>query len=173
MYALEGPTGAEAVSALWEDLLTRMPNDVTAQVEAVGDVLNATTGELTGEWSHAAFTALTGTLTGGFAAPAGACIDWMTDTILDSHRVRGRTFVVPIGGEALQADGTLDPAAVTAFATAGGVAIAASAGNLIVWHRPRVASAGPPAVTARAGGVAPITACRVRDKVAVLRSRRD
>src|SRR5674476_946106 len=117
------------------------------------------------------------TRTGGdnYAAPVGMCVDWNTGVVMDLHRLRGRTFVVPCSGAQFDVDGSPLSTAVSGLQSAGDALIAAD-GNLMVWHRPRAAKAADgsrPAVTARAGGYANVTTAHVPDKAVVLRSRRD
>lgn len=175
-YGLNGTTLVPPLRALWGSLATAMPGDVSIKVISNGDTIEDTTGALTGSWSIADATGVVGTGTTGYAAPIGAVITWLTDTILDKHRVKGRTFVVPTVSEAFATDGTLvntTQASIKGFADA---YVLASAANSVVWHRPRAARAANgtiPARVARVGGHALISGSRVPDMAAVLRSRRD
>ena len=176
MYGLSGPALFPFVVALWGHLAVVMPPDVSIRVEPSGDTINDADGTLTGGWSIAPVTGVVGAAAGAYAAPAGACITWLTSDILDHHRVKGRTFVVPLGLANYEADGTLTSGTATGLATAGAEFVTGTAGNAVVWHRPRKARAATltlPARVARVGGHAIITGSRVADKVAVLRSRRD
>lgn len=153
-----------------------LPTDVDVQVENAGDAIEDTNGDLTGAWSTDSVLTIAGTNGDGYSAPVGAELVWLTSTILDGHRVKGRTFLVPIGSTSFGTDGALnatDQAAILAIAE---TFIAATVGNLVVWHRPRVAKAATayhPAVTARSGGHAPVLGTEVPNKAVVLRSRRD
>ena len=89
---------------------------------------------------------------------------WLTTTPATSRLVVGRTFLVPMGVQAYQSDGTIVDSSRTGLQTAANVLVAATTPTMVVWRRP-VGGAG--------GSVAPVTAARVSDKVAVLKSRRD
>ena len=152
------------------------PPDVTVAIEPQGDIIEDTTGVLTGSWVGLQTADMIGGNLGAYAAPVGAVVTWVTGTILDGHRVKGRSFLVPLGGAAFDDTGSLESGTLASIRNAGTTLIAAEAGNFVVWHRPRAAAAATPtrpAVTARAGGHAVVTACIVPDKACVLRSRRD
>ena len=155
---------------------TALPSDVHVQVENEGDVIEDTTGAVTDLWTCDSVLSVAGDNTDAYSAPSGIVVDWLTGTVLDGHRVRGRTFLVPAGGNFYGTDGTLSDGALALIAPAAAAFVTADTGNFVVWHRPRAAKAADgsrPAVTARAGGHAVVTASSVPDKAAVLRSRRD
>lgn len=175
-FGLNGPALHGIVRALWVSLSADMPDDVTIKVESAGDTINDTNGALVGNWSIADTPSFTGLASGSYAAPAGVVLTWLTADILDRKRVRGRTFVVPLAGTDYETNGTLAPGAIASLSSYAADYATNSAGNAVVWHRPIVARAATPTSPARAarvGGHAVITSSRVRDKVAVLRSRRD
>lgn len=95
-----------------------------------------------------------------FAANSGVLIEWLTGQFIAGHRLRGRTYLVPMVGF-FGADGTLD-------ATASGYLHGYAQDLLdvglvnVVWHRP---------VGGSGGSSAQITAPRVSDTACVLRSR--
>lgn len=160
--------------AFFLSLVTAIPEDVSIQVESAGDAIEDTTGDLTGDWSDTPVLPVDGTVTGPYAAPAGMLVDWLTGTILDGHRVKGRTFIVP--SVSFDTDGSVLDATRTAFQANADTFIAAASGNLAVWHRPRAAKAAEgthKAITAHAGGHAVVTSAKWSDQVVVLRSRRD
>jgi len=153
-----------------------MPSAVGIKVLPEGDIIDSATGGLVGSWLTTDAVGVVGSSTAGYPAPAGCILQWTTGTILDANRIVGRTFVVPLGGNAYQADGTLSDTTVAAFTASASAYVASAVGNALVWHRPRKARAADgsrPAVTARAGGVGLITGGRCVDKAVVLRSRRD
>jgi len=153
-----------------------LPTDVTIQVENTGDILDDATGALTGSWTSSPVLSVHGLQAGAYAAPSGVCMDWLTTTIADGHRLKGRTFFVPCSSVAYQNDGSIDPTQLATLITQAATFMAAASGDLVVWHRPRVAAAATawhPAVTARAGSNGLVTGSGVPDKVVVLRSRRD
>ena len=175
-YGLSGTALFPLVVALWGSLAVVMPADVSIRVEASGDSINDVDGSLVGSWSIAPVTGVAGGAAGAYAAPAGACLTWLTNDILDRHRVKGRTFVVPLGNANYEADGSLTSGTASGLAAAAAAYVTNTGGNAVIWHRPRAARAATatlPARVARVGGHAIITGSRVADKVAVLRSRRD
>lgn len=144
-------------------------------IDLVTDVrlLDEASGDLVDIFTVSGITGVTGANGGTFVAPAGACIDWLTTTVHGSRRIQGRTFVVPVSTSVFDNDGSIEGSNITALATAAENMRTASGPAFGIWGRPRLASAGPPPVTARAGLWAPATASRVPDKSVVLRSRRD
>jgi len=174
-YADDATVLLPAIGDFFTNISGLLPNDVTVTVDAFGDIIDETTGGLTGSWTASAVGPATGTGGDNYAAPVGMCVDWNTGVVMDLHRLRGRTFVVPCSGAQFDVDGSPLSTAVSGLQSAGDALIAAD-GNLMVWHRPRAAKAADgsrPAVTARAGGYANVTTAHVPDKAVVLRSRRD
>jgi hypothetical protein len=85
--------------------------------------------------------------------------------IINGRRLRGRTFLVPLGSTFYTTDGTPIETARTNIAAAAAVLIANTGGPpLGVWRRPSPSGVG-------VLGVA--TTASVPDKAAVLKSRRD
>lgn len=175
-YGLSGPALFPSVVALWGGLAELMPASVSIKTENSGDTLNDATGDLVGSWSIAPTTGVVGVSTDVYAAPSGAAITWLTQTITAGRRLKGRTFVVPLAGTNYQNDGTLNAAAIVAILNRAQMFVDAQVGNAVVWHRPFAGSAATatrPARPATVGSNGVITACRVTDKVAILTSRRD
>lgn len=175
-YALDGPSGAASVQAFYSAIINRFARNVSYKVEENGDIINDTDGELTGSWTTTTLAGGTSAATDSYAAGVGACVTWLTTVILSGHRVKGRTFIVPMGGGQYQNDGTLDNSVLTSLQGSAESLATDVAGNLVVWHRPRLAKPADgsrPAVTARVGAHAPIEHAVVHDKIAVLTSRRD
>ena len=175
-YGLTSGTSLADLRAFFLSMAPSLPADVTIQVENTGDIIEDTTGALTGAWTDDPVLPVTGSAPPPYAAPVGVMLKWATDTIVDGHRLRGRTFLVPCAGGVFDDDGSINDADFTLFNGYATVLGAAVIGNIVVWHRPRVARAADgsrPAVTARAGSHGLITACSVPDEAVVLRSRRD
>ena len=176
MYALDAGVFVADLENFWTTAGTLFMADVTLQVENAGDIIDDTTGVITGAWTSGVFPVSHGTGTGNYAAPAGVLIEWMTSTILDGRRIRGKSFIVPVGLPNFTPAGQVD-ASVVANLTANGVTlVTGTPGNMVIWHRPRKARAATatlPARAARPGGHALVTGVRVSPKVTVLRSRRD
>jgi len=175
-YGLTSGTSLSDLRAFFLAIATQLPADVTVQVENTGDVIEDTTGALTGAWSDAPVLPVTGSAPPPYAAPTGVMLKWATTTIVDGHRLKGRTFLVPSAGGVFDIDGSINSASMAVLNGAATVLGAAVLGNIVIWHRPRAArpaDGSRPAVTARAGGHGLITACSVPDEAVVLRSRRD
>lgn len=175
-YALDGPAFLPALEVFLEGIVGVFPTDVTLRAESSGDVLNDVNGEITGSWSGMATDPHVGTHADVYAAPAGMLIHWLTGTVLDGRRLRGRTFLVPASSAVFHTDGTVTSGTLTSVQDLGAGLVADAEGNFVVWHRPREARAADgsrPAVTHRDGGHAFVTASSVPDRIVVLRSRRD
>lgn len=130
------------------------------------DTIDPATGTITGSDAVTSWTQ-TGTDTAGYAPPATAVVvGWKTDDIVAGRRVRGRTFISPITSGQIDSDGT-PVAGMLAYANAFGakwIDNGATAVYTCVWHRPKGTSPGSDHQ---------ITSYSVKDKFAVLRSRRD
>lgn len=100
-----------------------------------------------------------------YAGPVGAVVNWITSTVANGRRIRGRTFLVPLATSAYDNDGTLDSESLGRIRTAASALIGDDFNSQFsVWSRPQNGGAGV---------LAPVTSARVPDLVAVLRSRRD
>jgi hypothetical protein len=157
----------EDALAFWTEAQHWFPSSWHAAFAAEHRVVDDVTGELLD--LHPTPESCAGTLTGSdganryAAGPAGACLSWSTNTINWSRRVRGRTFLVPVGGSAIGTDGTLDTGGLNGMVTHGGILIAQTTSVFGIWSRPR---------NKLGGKFAPATAVHVKDQAAVLRSRR-
>lgn len=168
------PTIAQATAALdrvrlfFETVKSQIPSACRVTVQPVVDVIEHTDGSLVDSLNVTSSpAAITGTSAGTVAGPAGAVFNWRTNTIRNGRRVRGRTFLVPLGATAYEANGTLSAAALTSFNTAA-TALVDSTGtpDLFVYGRPS-------APQATDGVIAVVSSYTIPDMVAVLRSRRD
>lgn len=157
------PPVAAVVTAL-QGIRPVMAGGVIATVPNTGDVIDDVTGTLTGVWSTTggAAVAMTGYATG--PAGVGACIGWQTGGIVYGKKLRGRTFMVPLSGDSYDSTGTLTANVLSVLGTFAN-AMQAS-GPLAVWSRPNPAKA-------RVGNSYGVVSNRIRDKVAILTSRRD
>lgn len=158
----------ERVRAFWDGIKASIPSAVRIQPLGEVEILEDSDGSLQDVVTAGSVpVAIAGTSAGVVAGPAGAVVNWRTSAIRNGRRIRGRSFIVPLGATAYEANGSLAPAAHTAF-NAAAQALAASTGtpDLGVYSRP----SGPGATD---GQWAVVTGYSVPDKVAVLRSRRD
>lgn len=142
------------------------PVSTTIQVPGTGDIINEGSGLLEGIWNATATpAAVQGSSTDTSAAGVGACISWQTNAIENFHRVRGRTFLVPLSTFAYDQQGTITDAQKTAL-NAWATAVRALTPGLAIWHRP---TDTPPTN----GSANFVVAHTLRDRVAYLGSRRD
>lgn len=176
MFCLDPLTFVPKLHSFWEDLKVCFPSDVHLTIEPGGDTIDSGTGVLSGSWTAPQTPTTIGTDVQKYAAPVGLMVAWLTDGILDGKRVKGRTFIVPAAGGMFDTNGQVAAATVIALAGFAATFQVATAGDLVVFHRPRKAQAATatrPAVTARAGGHSLVTGSRASSKAVVLRSRRD
>lgn len=174
-YFVDAETAQSPLSALLDDLKPGMPAQMSMLVASSGDIIDDTNGDLVGAWTGTTQTPKVGADTSTYPAPAGACIRWDTDTVVDKHRVQGRTYLVPLGGGSYQNDGSINGTNVTNITNAATTFLALVDSNLKVWHRPRKAKAADgskPAITARVGSSVFVTSAHCVDRTMVLRSRR-
>jgi len=163
MYFLDTATAVADLRTFWALFSGALPADVHIQVENAGDIIEDSTGALTGAWSSESVAVVNGASTEAYSAPSGACINWLTETIGPHRRIRGRTFIVPLANEAYQNDGSLSPTVLAEFHDHAESFIVSQSSSFVVWHRG----------TGSDGTNGLVTAASVHDMVAVLRSRRD
>lgn len=155
---------AAAVRSFFNTLAPLLPAGLTITVPSTGDIIEENTGALSGSWSVTpAPTVVTGTGTGNYAGNAGGVVHWLTTTVVNGRRVRGRSFIVPLIGSAFFTDGSLATATIGTMSTAASTMLAATADHFVVWHRPRPGIPGSKAATVSSS---------VPDLAISLRSRR-
>lgn len=152
--------------AFWVAVAQALPSALTLRCNPDVEVIDETTGKMQDVVTVGTNHVQAGGLAGSFAGGAGACFAWQTAGIVDGRRVRGRTFLVPLSGSMYQTDGTLTDIALTRLGDGGTVMANPTGAQLVVWSRPRPDEG-------IAGSAHDVLSFRVRDKVAVLRSRRD
>lgn len=175
-YSLDSVTIVDSLSSMWGAFAGWMPSGVQIHVENSGDVLESTNGVITGAWSQTAAPDRVGATGGPYSAASGACITWDTETVADRRRLRGRSFVVPLGGSCFTAGGGINDATLATLRNASHDFFVSQDTSFVVWHRPveaRAADATHPERVERAGAVGLVTSSRVNPRGAVLRSRRD
>lgn len=146
----------------------RVPTSVRLRVARQVEIIEAADGQLLRFMQATTDTTeRVGTGTGAYSAASGLVVNWYTGGVVRGRRVRGRTFIVPLAGNALDTDGSIAAAALTAMTTATTTLISTTgAGDLGVWSRPSA-----PGATDGTWHLA--TSFTIPDKAAVLRSRRD
>lgn len=166
VYQTAVDNGIAGMQQFVVDIASLLPDVVTLAVSSEVKEINEVTGALIALASPST-PAAGGSGSAGVEvgpAPAGLCIAWGTGGVNRGRVVRGRTFVVPLSPFKYQSDGTLTAAAVTDAAAAATNWRTSSAYESLIWSRP---------IDGAGGAAFPILSSNVRDKVAVLRSRRD
>jgi hypothetical protein len=122
-------------------------------------------GTLTGEVPVTSLpAAVNGSSAGGYTGGAGAVVYWLTAAFNGGHKIRGRTYFVPLGGGAYQADGTLQSTVVTALQTAATTFVGTTP-KPVVWSQ-KLDQAD------RVDKVVDVLSAQVKDRSAFLRTRR-
>lgn len=158
--------------------LNTIPGGVQLAVQSEVEEIEDTTGALVGIFSTTPVAAYTsGIAAAPFSAATGAVINWRTNTVRRNRRIRGRTFIVPVKGAAMDNDGTLAAATISGINSAATTFAAdGSSPDLGVYARPTPildAEGKPTGEYLPDGQWAPVASFNVPDLGAVLRSRRD
>lgn len=155
----------------WNSVKPLLPTGWNASFGTDVNILDPASGDLIRVMGGTSPGSLTAAVSAPYASGIGCCVTWATAAVHGRKRLRGRTFIVPLQSAQYDSNGNIVDSSLTtiraAAATLQGVA------NFGVWGRPRDADpdATPP-VTALTGAWSAATAYSVRDKVAILRSRR-
>ena len=171
MYSEHGSFGvADAIQTMLGAWVNDFPNGMKIQVPSSGFVLESTNGHQVDVWTDTTKTALFGTDSTAYAGGSGACLSWYTATLVPGVRgpriLRGRTFLVPLGGAAYEANGTLRTAVYTDLLAKANTFLSTVSPHFLIWKRPT----GPGATD---GEAHPVVSVRLTDQAAVLRSRRN
>lgn len=162
-------TDAQQVAERVDSALAQLSPVVAAGVDFAVDTevarLDSDSGEMLEVLGVTGMSGRTGSATGPYSAASGAVINWRTNDVRFGRRIRGRSFIVPLGNTAYDSQGTL---AGPTLASLGSFASEIVGGDFDsefgVWSRPKDGT----------GGVfATVTSYNVPDMAAVLRSRRD
>lgn len=162
-----GPEPArDRVVAFMNEINPVLPSDVEYFVQGEVATIDENTGLATDyDQLRSDVSPGTGGMSGPYSAASGAVISWQTSGVRNGRRVQGRTFIVPLGGSAYQADGTLASNTIGILGDAAEELVGTGFDSgFSIWSRP--GSTG-------GGEVWPVTAYRIPDMAAVLRSRRD
>lgn len=162
------------------DYLTAMaphvPADVLFTIHPEVDVIESTTGVIFSTGAINPGAPIAGTSSGGYSAPTGYVVEWLTSIHLSGRLLRGKTFFVPGAGASFGTDGQILPATLVSIKSASTAFQLATLGNFVIWQRPRKArpaNGTVKAVEARGGGHGTVASSRVPAMAAVLRSRRN
>jgi hypothetical protein len=143
------------------------PVGVTTQLDSVVTEINTGTGAQIGFFNATVAAAAPGQDSAGYSAASGACINWSTAGVRNGRRIRGRTFMVPIGGTGFDGTGTLADNRLQFMRSSTATMLAnQTSSQLIVWSRPTKAAPD-------SGEPWPVSAYSIPDKAAILTSRRD
>jgi len=143
-----------------------VPTLCSFKINPVVEIINAESGALEEFMTGAVDTTRVGTSAGVYVAGTGACVNWYTNVVRNSRRIRGRTFIVPLGLQAMTNDGTIDDTRLTAMKTATATFLAPGiTGVHGVWSRPTAPGATD-------GLWATTVTYSINDRMAQLRSRR-
>lgn len=152
-----------AVLTLFDSVKASIPAGLTWEIPSSGDVLDESTGELTGGWTASGGGNVTATGTGNFAQGVGPRFVWATNGIFLGRRVHGSTFMCPLITSQYDASGTIQNAMITAWNGFATTFVTAVSPDFKIWSRPR--PGGQYATNQVTGGTVP-------DAVSWLRSRR-
>lgn len=163
-YSTETTPNVGALYGFFDAIKARLPSSVECTIPNEGDLIESTTGRLSGAWVTSGGGQVNGTGVGSFARGTGARVVWNTGSVFGGRRVRGSTFLVPLVGSAFDSRGLLTPTVRTSFAQAADALLASTWGpNMVVFHRPR---------NFAGGNVALVTSATVPEAATQLRSRR-
>jgi hypothetical protein len=154
------------LDAFWDSLAPYMPSVVSYVVDPTVEVIEDTTGALQRFMTVAADSTRVGIGTGTYSAPSGAVVNWYTNVVRGTRRLKGKTFIVPLNGAAYESNGTLSTATLnTLRGSATTLLTGPGVGRLGVWGRPTT-SGGTNGIWAFA------ETSSVPDMAAILTSRR-
>ena len=159
-------SAADHVKTFLNSCSLHIPSSVVITPAATAQVYE-TDGTLSAEVAITpAVTAVAGLAAGVYSAPSGVAVNWLTGVIHGGHKVRGRTFIVPLSGSAYDAtDGSIGTTPIGQLRTAATTLVGTTPKMVIVSHK--VIGA----VTSHVAAV--VQAAQINDKAAILRSRRD
>lgn len=159
---LGAQSASDAVHTFWDAVYNQFAQGATYSIQADVSVLDDSTGALV---DVEATTPLAQTIfagSGGYAAGVGAVTKWICNEVHGSRRLVGRTFLVPLGSNCYENNGTLISITLAQFRAA--AAALQGHADFGVWGRP---------VSGANGLFGKAVASNVRDHVAWLSSRRD
>lgn len=157
----EATAAAGRVSTMFSSIRGLLPATCSVNFAAVAQVFDFDSQLVSEVALDPPPTAVLGQAVGNYSGATGAVINWVTSTIAQGRRVRGRTFIVPLAA-GFDTSGSLGATTITAIQGAAQTLAEGSPGLVIV-KRP------PGAVVGEYG----VTGASVPDRAAILRSRRD
>lgn len=144
-----------------------LPSYCTTGIDASVLELDEQTGNIEAFWNATPAAPAAGTsVSGSHSAVSGLCINWGTGGVRKNRRVRGRTFIVPLGASGLDTNGTIDNTALGVIRTAANALHVDSNGvRLVIYAR-------TPGALIPDGGAYDVISSTINDKPAILTSRR-
>lgn len=159
--ASSAASGAAYVREFFSQVVALIPDGVTVTVDPVYQIINEVTGDIVGEGAvDPAPQVVEGVYVGTWSAQVGVLIEWLTGAFIGGRRLRGRTYLVPLGNVG-DSDGTLSVGTLAAVRAAANI-ITTAGEDFRVWHRP---------VNGAGGSSSTMTAAVVRDRACILNSR--
>lgn len=156
---------AVALFGFFSGTRSRYPTGTSISIQPTADVIDEASGQITSVVDFASPGAVVATGATTYSAASGAVVNWNTQDYVNGRRVRGRTFLVPLGSDCYDAQGDIASATLTSLREAADDLVTAALEHpLCVWHRP---------VNGAGGSSHVVNSATVPDLPAVLRSRRD
>ena len=152
-----------SVNDYFQAVKSLVPAGVTWITPMGGDVLDETTGALTGTWGSGGSFQTSSGPGAEYAAGVGVRHTLQTGTVVNGRRVRGSFFLVPLLASHFDSDGSIKNTALTTIDAAAQALYTALNTEWVVWSRP---------TDTRAGLAAEVTGVTTPDRVSWLRSRR-
>jgi len=150
-----------------------LPPSITITIPNTGELVDPSTGEVTGTWTVGTQAVVTGTGTTALVPTSGPQVRWTTGQFRRGHQVRGRTYFIPINAAAFATNGVIAATLVSGIQTAANNLINGSSGMFGVWHRPLKDYSVKPPILKDPGEWIPVTTATALAKPASLTSRRD
>lgn len=164
----EDPTVASGAAGVvhdfWNAIKGLVPVGLQWQIQGVADIIDPATGHIVDQISITQPPFVQATANGTYSGTSGGLVDWLTTVYRGGRRVRGRTYIVPLGANTYGDDGSLIAATVNTLQTAANDFLAGTDGANVVYSRPTPAHP--------VGTASQITAATVPDLAVVMRSRR-
>src|SRR6478752_4701630 len=105
-YSLDSVTGQlAALRTFFDSLKLAFPAPLQWSFPGSGDVLDSATGTLTGGWTDTTPSSVTATGSGQHASGVGMFVKWNTAAIVGGRRLKGRTFLCPLGSGQYESTG--------------------------------------------------------------------
>lgn len=161
-----------ALRVFWLACATHIAAGSTITFAGAGDTIDEATGEINGSWSGTPPANIITAGSSNWAAGVGCRVVWTTAGITRGRRVKGSTYVVPLGGNLYDGTGSIADGARSAIDAAAAVLRASDSGSMRIYTRPTTVEKPPGTFTDYVGKSQAVTGSTVPDVVSWLRSRR-